>query len=57
MLTREEQAKVFRVAKALARLNREMRRQVDKAEISPKAARERVEEAEDELRELLKEIG
>ncbi len=57
MLTREEQAKVFRVAQALARLNREMRRQVDKAEISPKAARERVEEAEDEFRELLKEIG
>ena len=57
MLTREEQAKVFRAAQALARLNRELRRQVDKAEISPRAARERVEEAEDEFRELLKEIG
>ena len=57
MLTREEQAQIFRAAQAIARLSREMRRQVDKAEISPKAARERVEEAEDELRELLKEIG
>lgn len=57
MLTREEQAKVFRAAQALARLSREMRRQVEKAEISPRAARERVEEAEDEFRDLLKEIG
>ncbi len=57
MLTREEQAQIFRAAQALARLSRELRRQVDKAEISPRAARERVEEEEDELRELLKEIG
>jgi hypothetical protein len=57
MLTREEQAKVFRAAQALARLSREMRRQVDRAEISPRAARERVEEAEDDFRDLLKEIG
>lgn len=57
MLTREEQDQIFRAAQALARLSREMRRQVDKAEISPKAARERVEEAEDDFRDLLKEIG
>lgn len=57
MLTREEQAQIFRAAQALARLSREMRRQVDRAEISPRAARERVEEAEDDFRDLLKEIG
>ena len=57
MLTREEQEAVLRQAKALARRHVDMRRRLDRSEISPKRAKELIEQAEQELRETLKEIG
>lgn len=57
MLTREEQEKVLRQAKALARRHVDMRRRVERSEVSPRRARELIEQAEAELKETLKEIG
>ena len=57
MLTREEQGLVLKHAKALARRHVDMRRRLERSEVSPKRAKELIEQAEDDLRELLKEIG
>ena len=57
MLTREEQETVLRQAKALARRHVDMRRRLERSEVSPRRAKELIEQAEQDLRETLKEIG
>lgn len=57
MLTREEQDAVLTKAKALARKHLEMRRRLERSEVSPKRAKELIEQAEADLKETLKEIG
>jgi len=57
MLTREEQETVLRQAKALARRHVDMRRRLERSEVSPKRAKELIEQAEADLKETLKEIG
>lgn len=57
MLTTEEQEQVLRQAKALARRHVDMRRRLDRSEVSPRRAKELIEQAEQDLRETLKEVG
>lgn len=57
MLTTEEQEQVLRQAKALARRHVDMRRRLERSEVSPRRAKELIEQAEDDLREILKEVG
>lgn len=57
MLTREEQETVLRQAKALARRHVDMRRRLERSEVSPRRAKELIEQAEADLKETLKEIG
>ena len=57
MLTREEQEIVLRQAKALARRHLDMKRRLERSEVSPKRAKELIEQAEAVLKETLKEIG
>ncbi|UCV00281.1 hypothetical protein [Acidovorax radicis] len=57
MLTREEQETVLRQAKALARRHVDMRRRLERSEVSPRRAKELIEQAEADLKEMLKEIG
>jgi hypothetical protein len=57
MLTREEQEIVLRQAKALARRHLDMKRRLERSEVSPKRAKELIEQAEADLKETLKEIG
>jgi hypothetical protein len=57
MLTSEEQEQVLRQAKALARRHVDMRRRMDRSEVSPRRAKELIEQAEADLKETLKEIG
>lgn len=57
MLTTEEQEQVLRQAKALARRHVDMRRRLDRSEVSPRRAKELIEQAEADLKETLKEIG
>ena len=57
MLTSEEQEQVLRQAKALARRHVDMRRRLEHSEVSPQRARELITQAEDDLREMLKEVG
>jgi hypothetical protein len=57
MLTREEQEQVLRQAKALARRHVDMRRRLERSEVSPRRAKELIEQAEADLKETLKEIG
>lgn len=56
MLTAAEQETVLKQAKALARRHVDMRR-LDRSEVSPQRARELIEQAEQDLREILKEVG
>ena len=57
MLTSEEQEQVLRQAKALARRHVDMRRRLERSEVSPRRAKELIEQAEADLKETLKEIG
>ena len=57
MLTTEEQEQVLRQAKALARRHVDMRRRLERSEVSPRRAKESIEQAEADLKETLKEIG
>jgi hypothetical protein len=57
MLTSEEQETVLRQAKALARRHLDMRRRLERSEVSPRRAKELIEQAEADLKETLKEIG
>lgn len=57
MLNREEQEQVLRQAKALARRHVDMRRRLERSEVSPRRAKELIEQAEADLKETLKEIG
>lgn len=57
MLTREEQEAILKHARTLARRNWDMRRRVERSEVSPQRAKELIQEAEDALRDFLKEVG
>ncbi len=57
MLTASEQKDVLAKAKQLVRATVAAKRRVIKQEISPRRAKQLIQRAEDELRELLKEIG
>ena len=57
MLSREEQAEIMRKALSLARKNIDVRRCVEKFEMSSKRVKEVVTEFEEELQDLLKEVG
>lgn len=57
MLTREEQEAILKHARTLARRNVDMRRRVERSEVSPQRAKELIQEAEDALRDFLKEVG
>ena len=54
MLTPKEQSEIFQKAMAFARLRLSVHRRLQKSEIAPRQARERVERAEAELREMLR---
>lgn len=57
MLTAEEQASILKKAKAM-RTNEVLRRNaVEKGEMSPRRFRELKQQDEEEMQELLKEIG
>jgi hypothetical protein len=57
MLTATEQKEVLTKVKKLVRATASARRRASKGEIRPRRAKELIQVAEDELRELLKEIG
>lgn len=57
MLTPEEQEQILKQAKAFARRHVDMRRRLDRSEVSPQRAKELIEQAEQDLRETLKEVG
>lgn len=57
MLTTEEQEAIIKRARALARRHLEVKRRLEHSEVSPKRAKELIEQAEEELRETLKEVG
>ena len=57
MLTREEQDEILKQARTLARRNVDMRRRVERSEVSPQRAKELIQQAEDALRDFLKEVG
>lgn len=57
MLTPEEQEQILKQAKAFARLHIAMKRRLERSEVSPRHAKERLEQAEEELRDSLKEVG
>lgn len=57
MLTTEEQDAILKRARALARCHLEVKRRLEHSEVSPQRARELIEQAEEELRDTLKEVG
>lgn len=57
MLTPKEQEQILKQAKAFARLHIAMKRRLERSEVSPRHAKERLEQAEEELRDTLKEVG
>jgi hypothetical protein len=57
VLTREEQDAILKQARTLARRNVDMRRRVERSEVSPQRAKELIQQAEEDLRDLLKEVG
>jgi hypothetical protein len=57
MLTREEQKRIFDAAQRIANAKLLTQRRLEKSEISKKRAKELVDEREQELLDLLKEIG
>ena len=57
MLTTEEQDAILKRARALARRHLEVKRRLEHSEVSPQRARELIEQAEQDLRETLKEVG
>lgn len=57
MLTTEEQDAILKRARALARCHLDVKRRLERSEVSPQRARELIAHAEDDLREMLKEVG
>ena len=57
MLTTEEQDAILKSARALARRHLEVKRRLERSEVSPRRAKELIEQAEADLKETLKEIG
>lgn len=56
-MTPKEQSEIFQKAMAFARLRLSVNRRLQKSEIAPRQARELVERAEAELREMLRATG
>ena len=57
MLTVEEQESIMQKVKAFVRLHLMTKRRLEHSEISPRQAKERLEQGEDDLRDFLKEVG
>jgi hypothetical protein len=57
MLTTEEQDAILKSARVLARRHLEVKRRLEHSEVSPRRAKELIEQAEADLKETLKEIG
>lgn len=57
MLTTEEQDAILKRARALARRHLDVKRRLERSEVSPQRAKELIEQAEEELRDTLKEVG
>ena len=57
MLTTEEQDAILKRARALARCHLDVKRRLERSEVSPQRARELITQAEEELRDTLKEVG
>lgn len=57
MLTTEEQDAILKRARVLARRHLEVKRRLERSEVSPQRARELITQAEEELRDTLKEVG
>ena len=57
MLTIEEQEAILKRAMAFARRHLDVKRRLEHSEVSPQRARELIAQAEDDLREILKEVG
>lgn len=57
MLTTEEQDAILKRARALARCHFDVKRRLERSEVSPQRAKELIEQAEEELRDTLKEVG
>lgn len=57
MLTTEEQDAILKRARALARCHLDVKRRLERSEVSPQRAKELIEQAESDLKETLKEIG
>ena len=57
MLTTEEQEAILKRARALALRHLEVKRRLEHSELSPQRAKELIEQAEEELRDTLKEVG
>ena len=57
MLTTEEQDAILKRARALARCHLDVKRRLERSEVSPQRAKELIEQAEEELRDTLKEVG
>ena len=57
MLTTEEQDAILKRARALVRRHLEVKRRLEHSEVSPQRARELIAQAEDELRDTLREVG
>ena len=57
MLTTEEQDAILKRARALARCHLDVKRRLEHSEVSPQRAGELITQAEDDLREILKEVG
>lgn len=57
MLTRDEQESIMQKVKAFVRLHLLTKRRLEHSEISPRQAKERLGQGEDELRDFLKEVG
>ena len=56
-MTTEEQDAILKSARALVRRHLEVKRRLEHSEVSPQRARELIAQAEDDLREMLKEVG
>lgn len=57
MLTTEEQDAILKRARALARCHLDVKRRLERSEVSLQRARELITQAEDDLRDTLKEVG
>lgn len=57
MLTREEQADIWRKTQTLLTLHRSIHTRLERSEISHANAKEALQEGEDDFKDFLKEVG